>query len=329
MSHLTFRSLCPDDLEQVSAIDSRSVGQPRREFFKKRLTVAMAAPEAFITCAACADETVKGYAFARVQDGDFGSTRAVAVLDVLGVDPEARGQGLGKALLNGIEQRMTKKNIATMRTEIDWTNHDMTRFFSANDFTLAPIQIVGRDTSELPENVEEISTVKMDGYWQVHGAGGNDYDTLSRDRVLIRSLNEDDLFDIVRIDRKLSGRDRTAYYRGKFQEMLIESGIRVSLVAQKKDLVAGFIMARLDYGEFGKPIQTAVIDTIGVHPAEQGTGVGQALLAQLLINLSTLQVESLRTQIQWNQAGLHKFLQSCGFTPSQRLVLNKNILEAA
>ncbi|MGK2906478.1 MAG: GNAT family N-acetyltransferase, partial [Desulfuromonadales bacterium] len=101
------------------------------------------------------------------------------------------------------------------------------------------------------------------------------------------------------------------------------------LVAQKKDLVAGFIMARLDYGEFGKPIQTAVIDTIGVHPAEQGTGVGQALLAQLLINLSTLQVESLRTQIQWNQAGLHKFLQSCGFTPSQRLVLNKNILEAA
>ncbi len=326
MSHLTFRSLCPEDLEQVSAIDSRILGTPRRGFFEKRLTVAVAAPEAFITCAACAGDKIQGYAFARVQDGDFGSAQKVAVLDVLGVDSAAQGQGVGKALLSGIEERLTKKNITTLRTEIDWANHAMTGFFAASDFKLAPIQIVARDTSTLPEKVEEISTVKMDGYWQVHGAGGNDFDTLCRDRVLIRSLREEDLDTVVRLDQKLSGRDRTGYYRSKFQEMLVESGIRVSLVAQKKDLVAGFIMARVDYGEFGKPIQTAVIDTIGVHPAEKATGVGRALLAQLLINLSILQVESLHTQVQWDQAELHKFLQGCSFAPSQRLVLCKDVL---
>lgn len=325
MSKLTFRSLCPEDLTQVTAIDSRIVGQPRKGFFEKRLTVATAAPEGFITCAACDGENLKGYAFARVQEGDFGSAETVAVLDVLGVDPDARGQGVGKSLLAGIEQRMAKKTIATLRTEINWSEQEMTGFFSATGFTLAPIQIVARDTSELPEHVEEMSQVKMDGYWQVHGAGGNDYDTLCRDKVLLRSLKEDDLADVVRLDKKLSGYDRTAYYRSKFQEMLVESGIRISLVAEKKDLLAGFIMARVDYGEFGKPIQTAVIDTIGVDPAEKGTGVGKALLSQLLINLSTLQVESLRTQIQWQQAELHKFLQGCGFEPSQRLVLSKEV----
>lgn len=325
MKNLTFRSLSPEDIAQVSAIDSRIVGRPRRGFFEKRLTVATAAPEGFITCAACDGETVKGYAFARVQDGDFGSSEAMAVLDVIGVDPAAQGQGVGKALLTGIEQRMAKKNIATLRTEIDWSDHAMTRFFSGADFKLAPIQVVARDTSVLPEYVEEFSKVKMDGYWQVHGPGGNDYDTLNRDRVQIRSLREADLATVVRIDKKLSGQDRSRYYRSKFQEMLVESGIRVSLVAERKDLVAGFIMARVDYGEFGKPIQTAVIDTIGVHPAERGAGVGQALLSQLLNLLSTLQVESLRTQIQWQQHGLHSFLQGCGFAPSQRLVLTKQI----
>ncbi len=325
MSKLSFRSLCPEDIEQVSTIDSRIIGQPRRGFYEKRLTVAMAAPEAFVTCAACDGDRLRGFAFARTQEGDFGSAQTVTVIDALGVDPEAQGQGIGKMLLAGIEQRMAKKNITTLRTEINWADHDMTGFFSSAGFKLAPIQIVTRDTSTLPERVEEMSQVKMDGQWQVHGVGGNDFDTLCRDKALIRSLNEEDLTAVVRLDRKFSHQDRTAYYHRKFQEMLVESGIRVSLVAEKKDLVAGFIMARVDYGEFGKPIPTAVIDTIGVHPAEKGTGVGQALLSQLLINLSILQVESLHTQIQWNQAELHKFLQGCGFVPSQRLVLSKNV----
>lgn len=325
MKNLTFRSLSPADLDQVAAIDSRIVGRPRRGFFEKRLAVAMAAPEGFITCAACAGSRLQGYAFARVQDGDFGSSQAMAVLDVIGVDPAAQGQGVGRGLLAGIEARMAKKNIAILRTEIDWSDHAMTRFFSAADFKLAPIQVVARDTSVIPEQVEEFSQVKMDGYWRVHGPGGNDYDTLNHDRVAIRSLRETDLEAVVRIDKKLSGQDRSAYYRGKFREMLVESGIRVSLVAERKDLLAGFIMARLDYGEFGQPIQTAVIDTLGVHPAEAGTGVGQALLAQLVNLLSTLQVESLRTQIQWPQHGLHSFLQRCGFLPSQRLVLSKHL----
>lgn len=323
MNSITFRSLRPTDLHAVAAIDSRIVGQPRHDFFKKRLTIATAAPESFLTCAACKGDKLYGYAFARVQNGDFGSSEKVAILDVLGVDQGAQGKGEGRALLTGIEQRMAKKGIERLRTQIDWADRAMSGFFAATHFKLAPLQVVCRSTLGFGETVAEMSEHQMDSQWQVHGPGGNDYDILARDRVLTRSLQESDLAAIVRLDRHLTGEDRNAYYREKFQEMLVESGIRISLVAEKKNLLAGFIMARLDYGEFGRPIKTAVIDTLGVEPGEQHVGVGRALLSQLLINLSRVQVEEIHSQVAWQQPSLQRFLCQCGFTPSQRLVLEK------
>jgi predicted N-acetyltransferase YhbS len=107
--------------------------------------------------------------------------------------------------------------------------------------------------------------------------------------------------------------------------MLTESGIRVSLVAEDDGMVAGFIMARVDFGEFGKVEKAAVIDTVGVHPAYWGNGIGHALLSQLLVNLATLQVETVSTLVRWEDFVLQRFLLGCGFGPSQRLVLSKNI----
>jgi ribosomal protein S18 acetylase RimI-like enzyme len=326
MSTLEFRSLRIDDLEPVANIERQIAGRPRSAFFEKRLAVATASPESFITCAAMDGGKLLGYGFARLQEGEFGATGAVAVLDSLGVDPDARGKGIGKAVLSGIEQRMKKKGIATLKTQTDWTDHVMTSFFSCAGFKLTPSQVVERDTSPLPENVAEVSSVKMDGLWRVHRSDGSDnYESLARDRVLVRSLKQEDLAAVVRIDSKLTGRDRSAYYAAKFKEMLIESGIRVSLVAEDDGILTGFVMARVDFGEFGKVEKAAVIDTIGVHPAYKGTGVGHALLSQLLVNLASLQVESLRTQVNWEYFALQRFLHGCGFSLSQRLVLAKTV----
>jgi ribosomal protein S18 acetylase RimI-like enzyme len=221
---------------------------------------------------------------------------------------------------------MKERNIAALRTQVVWTDHGMIRFFSSAGFRLAPSQIIERDTSPIPEEVAEVTPVKMDGRRRVHsGAGGNDYETLARDRALVRSLREEDLAAVVRIDRKLTGLDRSAYYRAKFREMLIESGIRVSLVSEDDGIVTGFVMARVDFGEFGKVDKAAVIDTIGVHPSFEGSGIGHALLSQLLLNLSTLQVEYVRVQVSQEDFSLQRFLHARGFGPSQRLVLCKTI----
>ena len=310
MADLQLRSLHRDDLDRVSSIESRITGHSRKGFLEKRFAAAAESPDGFIACAAVRDEKLSGYAIARIQEGEFGAQDPVADLDVIGIDPDAQGKGIGKALLAEMERRMKTRGIETMRTQVDWGSPPMIRFFSSTEFVLAPAQILERDTSPLREEISEF---------------GSDYETLSRDRVPVRSWREDDLAAAVRIDRKLTGRDRSAYYAAKLREMLTESGIRVSLVAEEDGFVVGFVMARVDFGEFGKVDKAAILDTIGVHPGFAGSGIGHALLSQLFLNLATLQVETVLTQVSPENIDLHRFLYSCGFHPSQRLVLSKSV----
>ena len=310
MADLLLRSLHRDDLDRVSGIESRITGHSRKGFLEKRFAAAAQSPDGFIACAAVRDDKLSGYALARIQEGEFGARDAVAVLDVIGIDPDAQGKGIGKAILAEMERRMKPRGIETLRTQVDWGSPPMIRFFSSTEFVLAPAQILERDTSPLREDISEF---------------GSNYETLSRDRVPVRSLREDDLAAAVRIDRKLTGRDRSAYYAAKLREMLTESGIRVSLVAEEDGLVVGFVMARVDFGEFGKVDKAAILDTIGVHPGFAGSGIGHALLSQLFLNLATLQVETVLTQVSPENIDLQRFLYSCGFHPSQRLVLSKTV----
>jgi len=155
--------------------------------------------------------------------------------------------------------------------------------------------------------------------------GGDDFVALARDRIPVRSMREDDLAAIVRIDRRYTGRERNAYYQRKLKEVLSESGIRVSLVAEHDGLPVGYVMARVDYGEFGRTEPAAVIDTIGVAPDFAHHGVGQALLSQLFANLAGLHVETVRSTVKWDNFGLLRFLRGVGFQPAQRLVLTRPV----
>ncbi len=154
---------------------------------------------------------------------------------------------------------------------------------------------------------------------------GDDFVALSRDLVPVRSMVEDDLDAVIGIDHRLTGRDRGAYYRAKFKEVLNETGIRVSLVAEIDGLPAGFVMARVDLGEFGRTEPAAVMDTIGVDPGHGARGIGRALMSQLLANLASLRVEAVHTQVTWDNFGLMKFLRNCCFRPSQQVVLTKRV----
>ena len=175
MSELTFRSLYPEDINQVSKIESNLTGGQRRDFLEKRLVAATAVPDSFITCAALDGERLTAYGFARILEGEFGARSAVAVLDTIGVDPDHQGKGIGKKIMSGIERRMKNKNISTLQTQVAWTNHAMIRFFASTGFMLATGQVIERDTSPMCKAVAEVAAVKMDGKWQVHSADNGNY----------------------------------------------------------------------------------------------------------------------------------------------------------
>ncbi len=155
--------------------------------------------------------------------------------------------------------------------------------------------------------------------------GPDDVEAPARHRVPVRSLAEGDLDAIARIDKRITARDRAGYLRRKLDQAINESGVRVSLVAEIDGQVVGFIMARVDYGEFGQAATTAVIDTLGVDPGFQGRDVGQALMSQLLTNLAYLRVDTVRTELEWSDFGLNRFLHRCGFRMAQRLAFSRRL----
>jgi ribosomal protein S18 acetylase RimI-like enzyme len=153
MSDVQLRSLHPDDLDRVSGIENRITGHSRKGFLEKRFAAAAKSPGGFIACAAVRDGKLAGYAIARIQEGEFGAPNAVAVLDVIGIDPDVQGKGIGKAVLAEMERVMKTRGIGTLRTQVDWGNPAMVRFFSSAGFLLAPAQILERDTSPLREEI--------------------------------------------------------------------------------------------------------------------------------------------------------------------------------
>lgn len=322
----TTSPLTGDDLDAVVAIDKALGGAARRGFFEKRLAAALEDPGDFVYVGLRDAGRLVGYAFARLVAGEFGRPGARAGLDIIGVDPGHQGRSAGRRLLAAVEEVLRHKSVGELTSQVDWTNPALLGFFGRTGFTLAPRIVLTRSTARPIDQpsppADDEDPLEVD----FSSSEGDDYGALSRDLVPVRSMKEADIGALVAIDRRATGADRAGYYRRKQREALRESGVRVSLVAEQDDHPVGFIMARVDYGEFGHTSPEAVMDTIGVDPGYRGHGVGQALMSQLNANLATLRVDSIRTELDWNDAGLIRYLDSLGFTPAQRIVLRRQLV---
>jgi len=145
------------------------------------------------------------------------------------------------------------------------------------------------------------------------------------DAVVVRSLKREDVARLVRMDRAITGRIRSAWYEGKLKRALADSDVNVSLGAVVDGCLVGAILGSLHYGEFGLPEPIAVLDTILVDPARPREGIGTALLVQLVKNLRAFGIDRLRTEVAWNEHDLNRFLGRRGFSLAPRLVLELSL----
>ena len=327
METLAVGPLKADDLEAVVAIDRKVTGAPRRAFFEKRLSNALDDPKGFIYIAARQADRLVGYALARLLAGEFGRDEPLVILDAMAVDPELRQRGIGGRLLAGVDEVARHKGAREMQTQARWSNSSLLRFFNVSGFQIAPRIVLSRSTSEaleLPEAAEEESEGGS-GELDFSSPEGDDFDSLARDRIPVRSMRPDDLRSIISIDARVFGHERGDYLSAKLNEALTESSVRVSLVAEVDGFPAGFIMARVDFGEFGRTAPSAVLDTLAVDPEQQHHGVGLALMSQLLANLSSLRVEKVRTEVDWNNFPLLSYFNRIGFAPAQYIPLRRGL----
>ena len=285
MNNSQTRPLVADDLQRVIEIDSSHTGHRRDGFFSKRLEAALAEPDKFVYLASDKNGALQGFLLARLQEGEYGTDEASASLDAIGVESAEATKGVGRTMLDALDQILKHKGIRTIHTQADWRNMHMLPFFAGTGFSLAQRHILERDASHMNDTqfaddlLEEASRLGDSNDYS--DAEGDQRGALARDDILCRSLQAGDLPAIVKIDRKISGKNHQPYYEQKLAEALGESGVRVSLVAEQDDHVVGFVMARVDFGEFDRMEPAAVLDSIAVDPDYAHHLVGTALLAQL------------------------------------------------
>lgn len=325
------RPLTAGDLGAVAAIDAALSGRPRRGYFERRFAAALRQPELHLQLAAEEQGAVCGYAFARLLEGEFGRTQPALRLEVIGVKREVQGRGIGRALHAALEQRAAKRGIRELRSAASWREHGMLRFMDGAGYALADYLVLdcavrpGHYGAAEEQAVDSPGRDKPGDPNDYSAPAANDFEALARDTADVRSLAAADLEDLVRIDRHFTGRERRGYMQKALDEALFDSAIRISLSARREDVLAGYLMARADLGDYGRAEPAAVIDTLGVDPLYARRGLGRALLSQLFINLCALRIERVETEVAKDNFALLAFFYDAGFAPAQRLAFEKRL----
>jgi GNAT superfamily N-acetyltransferase len=318
----------------VVEIDAKLIGRSRRDYFERRLLAALREPALHLQLAIKEGGGLRGFLFAHRLDGEFGRTAPSLRLQVIGVEPEAQRRGYGMCLLSELEACALRQGIGQLRTQAHWKNHRMLRFLDLAGFELARNHVIDCDVhagciDALAED-EGLSSAQPRGGDpnDYAAAAANDFEALARDRCDVRSLRPEDVGDLIRIDRRLTGRNRNAYIARQVEEALHDSAVRISLVAYCDGAAVGYLAAKVDFGDVGRTEPTAIIDTLAVDPDRVGSGIGTALVSQLLVNLTALRVERIETEVARDGLDLLAFFYRLGFAPSSRLGFVKRLSAA-
>lgn len=149
---------------------------------------------------------------------------------------------------------------------------------------------------------------------------------MEKSTIKIRLMKAGDFDAVVEIDEKVLKASRPDYYKLKFERLVhSEDYVPTSLVAEEDGTVVGFVMGELYRGEYGIDREKATLDTIGVDPGHQHTGIGERLINEFMDHLKRLGVQKVNTLVHWNDPQLIRFFSSNHFIPSRTINLERTL----
>lgn len=132
--------------------------------------------------------------------------------------------------------------------------------------------------------------------------------------MTISPLRPTDLAAVVRLDAKLTGRRKPAYWKTVFADFVspARGSTRVGLAARADGPLAGYLLGEVRAFEFGSA-PCGWIFAVGVDPGQAHHGIGSALVAEAGRRFSRAGVSTVRTMVQRNDVSLLSFFRSNGF----------------
>lgn len=144
MSEATIRQLEDTDLGAIVGLDEKISGRYRPEVWEDRLNYYFRRdPEACVV--ASLDGKVVGFMLGELRGGEFGLEEATGWIEVLGVDPEVRGQAIGRRLCEAMLDHFRESGAHSVRTLVEEGMEGIGEFFEALGFSPSPIIAFAKD----------------------------------------------------------------------------------------------------------------------------------------------------------------------------------------
>ena len=148
--------------------------------------------------------------------------------------------------------------------------------------------------------------------------------------VTVRAIEDEDIEEIIRIDRLLTGVEKSGHWRGRLriytseeQDLIEKLSPDLCQVADVGGRVAGFIVGDVQSWQFGIPRCGRII-AIGVHPDHSRQRVGSRLLEALLGYFDKLELPAVQCLVKPGDP-LETFFRSGGFEPTPWMTLEKRL----
>ena len=143
MSDVRIRALTELDLDGITRIDEKITGRYRPEVWEQRVVYYVRRdPDA--PKVAERDGRVVGFMLGEVRGGEFGLEEPTGWIEFFGVDPAARGGGIGRRLVDALLDHFRSRGAHVARTVVATRDEEIASFLKANGFVAAPLEALER-----------------------------------------------------------------------------------------------------------------------------------------------------------------------------------------
>lgn len=145
----------------------------------------------------------------------------------------------------------------------------------------------------------------------------------------ISPLRPRDVTDVARLDAKLTGQRKLAYWKAVFRDFVSRgrSRARVGLAARDGTRVVAYLLGEVRAFEFGSP-PCGWIFAVGVDPAYAHHGLGTALVTEAGRRFARAGVPTVRTMVRRNDIAMLAFFRANGFVGGSFTQLERDLTPA-
>ena len=127
------------DISAIVRIDEKISGIHRPGFWEERIMYYMRRDPGASQVAELGGRVV-GFMLGDLRAGEFGLEEPSGWVERFGIDPDYRGQDLGRRMFEAIRAHFVAEGATSVRTLVDTTDSGVTGFLKALGFTPAPLQ---------------------------------------------------------------------------------------------------------------------------------------------------------------------------------------------